>query len=180
MPGRLVRNIQHVSGQYGKVDRQILRQHGSWSCRIESRSSRFKGYPAFGFRTGLQRLQSSLHIRSGQTYIRRYCPIVAEAELCCAHGGGGAHIPFPLPLPFFPFSTIFFAFPLADCGSNISSLNYGIIASPNFPNKYDGPAKNHASKTCNWFIRVGQNQRVSLYFELFSVEGDQAGRDRAA
>ncbi|XP_076296175.1 tolloid-like protein 1 isoform X2 [Lasioglossum baleicum] len=63
-----------------------------------------------------------------------------------------------------------------DCGSNISSLNYGIIASPNFPNKYEGPAKNNASKTCNWFIRVGQKQRVLLDFELFSVEGDQAVR----
>ncbi|XP_076374549.1 CUB domain-containing protein 2 isoform X4 [Megalopta genalis] len=67
-----------------------------------------------------------------------------------------------------------------DCGSNISSLNYGIIASPNFPNKYDGPARNHASKTCNWFIRVGQNQRVLLYFEMFSVEGDQKVRGCSA
>ncbi|XP_043509572.1 bone morphogenetic protein 1 isoform X1 [Frieseomelitta varia] len=63
-----------------------------------------------------------------------------------------------------------------DCGSNISSVNYGIITSPNFPNKYDGPAKNLASKTCNWFIRVQPNQRILLNFELFSVEGDQSVR----
>jgi len=63
-----------------------------------------------------------------------------------------------------------------DCGSNISSLNYGIITSPNFPNKYDGPAKNLASKSCNWFIRVRKNQRILLNFEVFSVEGDQLGK----
>ncbi|XP_028523985.1 tolloid-like protein 1 isoform X3 [Apis cerana] len=63
-----------------------------------------------------------------------------------------------------------------DCGSNISSVNYGIIASPNFPNKYDGPARNMASKTCNWFIRVRPNQRILLNFESFSVEGDQSVR----
>lgn len=62
-----------------------------------------------------------------------------------------------------------------DCGSNISSLNYGIITSPNFPNKYDGPARNLTSKTCNWFIRVQPNQQILLNFELFSVEGDQLG-----
>ncbi|KAK2586442.1 hypothetical protein KPH14_010719 [Odynerus spinipes] len=57
-----------------------------------------------------------------------------------------------------------------DCGSNISSLNYGIITSPNFPNKYDGPSKNFASKTCNWFIRVRPNQQILLNFDKFSVE----------
>lgn len=54
-------------------------------------------------------------------------------------------------------------------------MNYGIIASPNYPNKYDGPARNLASKTCNWFIRVRPNQRILLHFEAFSVEGDQSG-----
>ncbi|XP_026824428.1 tolloid-like protein 2 isoform X2 [Ooceraea biroi] len=63
-----------------------------------------------------------------------------------------------------------------DCGSNISSLNYGIITSPNFPNKYDGPMKNIATKTCNWFIRVRPNHQILLNFELFSVEGDQLAR----
>ncbi|XP_046831022.1 bone morphogenetic protein 1 isoform X2 [Vespa crabro] len=63
-----------------------------------------------------------------------------------------------------------------DCGSNISSLNYGVITSPNFPNKYDGPSKNFASKTCNWFIRVRPNQQILLNFDKFSVEGDQTAR----
>lgn len=54
-------------------------------------------------------------------------------------------------------------------------MNYGVIASPNYPNKYDGPARNLASKTCNWFIRVRPNQRILLHFEAFSVEGDQSG-----
>ncbi|EFN64302.1 Cubilin [Camponotus floridanus] len=63
-----------------------------------------------------------------------------------------------------------------DCGSNISSLHYGIITSPNFPNKYDGPARNLASKTCNWFIKVQPNHQILLNFEIFSVEGDQIAR----
>lgn len=75
----------------------------------------------------------------------------------------------------FFFSLFFNNFYVTDCGSNISSVNYGIIASPNFPNKYDGPARNMASKTCNWFIRVRPNQRILLNFESFSVEGDQSG-----
>lgn len=64
---------------------------------------------------------------------------------------------------------------VVDCGSNISSLNYGIITSPNFPNKYDGPARNLASKTCNWFIMVRPKHQILLNFETFSVEGDQLG-----
>uniref|UniRef100_A0ABD2XAN2 CUB domain-containing protein n=3 Tax=Trichogramma kaykai TaxID=54128 RepID=A0ABD2XAN2_9HYME len=63
-----------------------------------------------------------------------------------------------------------------DCGSNISSLHYGIITSPNFPNKYDAPSKNLASKTCNWFISVRPNRQIMLNFELFSVEGEQSAR----
>ncbi|XP_063987835.1 tolloid-like protein 2 isoform X2 [Diachasmimorpha longicaudata] len=63
-----------------------------------------------------------------------------------------------------------------DCGANISSLDYGLITSPNFPDKYDGPLKNMASKTCNWFISVRPNHRILLNFELFSVEGEQSAR----
>ncbi|XP_012271298.1 cubilin isoform X3 [Orussus abietinus] len=63
-----------------------------------------------------------------------------------------------------------------DCGANISSLDYGMITSPNFPNKYDGPARNLASKTCNWFISVKPNHQILLNFELFSVEGEQSVR----
>lgn len=55
-------------------------------------------------------------------------------------------------------------------------MNYGVITSPNFPNKYDGPSKNSASKTCNWFIRVRPNQQILLNFDKFSVEGDQTGK----
>ncbi|XP_043677575.1 tolloid-like protein 1 isoform X2 [Vespula pensylvanica] len=63
-----------------------------------------------------------------------------------------------------------------DCGSNISSLNYGIITSPNYPKKYGGPSKKFASKTCNWFIKVRPNQQILLNFDKFSVEGDQTAR----
>lgn len=66
---------------------------------------------------------------------------------------------------------------ITDCGSNISSLDYGVITSPNFPNKYDSPARNLASKTCNWFVSVRPNHRILLNFELFLVEGEQSGTD---
>ncbi|XP_033225459.1 tolloid-like protein 1 isoform X2 [Belonocnema kinseyi] len=63
-----------------------------------------------------------------------------------------------------------------DCGTNISSLDFGVITSPNFPNNYDGPTKSLASKTCNWFISVKPNHQILLNFELFSVEGEQLTR----
>lgn len=89
---------------------------------------------------------------------------------------GGTSWKFFIVIEISNISTyVFLTLPVTDCGSNISSVNYGIIASPNFPNKYDGPARNFASKTCNWFIRVRPNHQILLNFELFSVEGDQSG-----
>ncbi|CAA9999332.1 unnamed protein product [Nesidiocoris tenuis] len=63
-----------------------------------------------------------------------------------------------------------------DCGSNVSSSNYGVIISPNFPLNYEGPTKGAASKTCNWFINVRPNHRILLNFEHFAVEGDPSTR----
>ncbi|XP_058800648.1 dorsal-ventral patterning tolloid-like protein 1 isoform X3 [Phymastichus coffea] len=63
-----------------------------------------------------------------------------------------------------------------DCGTNISSLHYGVITSPNFPNKYEAPTRGVASKTCNWFINVRPSHQILVNFELFSVEGEQAAR----
>ncbi|XP_008555290.1 cubilin isoform X1 [Microplitis demolitor] len=63
-----------------------------------------------------------------------------------------------------------------DCGSNISSLEYGVIMTPNHPDNYDSPLRNFASKTCNWFISVRPNHQILIYFEDFSVEGEQSVR----
>ncbi|XP_034938400.1 bone morphogenetic protein 1 isoform X2 [Chelonus insularis] len=63
-----------------------------------------------------------------------------------------------------------------DCGSNISSLDSGVITSPNYPEKYDGPSRNASSKTCNWFVSVRPYHRILLNFFNFSVEGEQSVR----
>ncbi|XP_049849877.1 cubilin isoform X2 [Schistocerca gregaria] len=63
-----------------------------------------------------------------------------------------------------------------DCGSNVSSSDYGVIQSPNFPQKYDGPSRGVSSKTCNWYISVRPKHKILLNFEYFAVEGNPAGR----
>lgn len=63
-----------------------------------------------------------------------------------------------------------------DCGGNVSSLDSGVISSPNFPGSYEGPSKGLASKTCNWYISVRQRYKILLNFERFAVEGDPIGK----
>ncbi|XP_017776058.1 PREDICTED: bone morphogenetic protein 1 isoform X5 [Nicrophorus vespilloides] len=63
-----------------------------------------------------------------------------------------------------------------NCGSNISSLDYGIISSPKYPKKYDGPEKGSSAKTCNWYINVRPKYKILLDFETFAVEGEPIGR----
>lgn len=62
-----------------------------------------------------------------------------------------------------------------DCGGNVSSLDHGVITSPNFPENYDGPSKSLSSKTCNWYVSVRPKYKILLDFERFAVEGDPAG-----
>ncbi|XP_039289954.1 tolloid-like protein 2 [Nilaparvata lugens] len=63
-----------------------------------------------------------------------------------------------------------------DCGSNVSSTDFGVITSPNFPLNYEGPSRGKASKTCNWYVNVRPNHKILLNFEHFAVEGEPAGR----
>ncbi|GLV44216.1 uncharacterized protein CBL_12488 [Carabus blaptoides fortunei] len=63
-----------------------------------------------------------------------------------------------------------------DCGGNVSSVEYGVISSPNFPENYDGPGRGLASKTCNWYVTVRPKFKVLLNFERFAVEGDPNAR----
>lgn len=63
-----------------------------------------------------------------------------------------------------------------DCGGNVSSLEYGVISSPNFPDNYDGPSRGLASKTCNWYVSVKPKHKILFDFERFAVEGDPVGK----
>lgn len=65
---------------------------------------------------------------------------------------------------------------VSDCGSNVSSSEYGIITSPNFPLNYEGPTRGMASKTCNWYVNVRPNHKILLNFEFFAVEGDPGSK----
>ncbi|XP_044013661.1 dorsal-ventral patterning tolloid-like protein 1 isoform X2 [Aphidius gifuensis] len=117
-----------------------------------------------------------------ETLIGRYCSMTApgpvesnlgalglkvilHSDLQHVYSGFKAHYTFDVAKSIF-----------GDCGTNISSLDYGVITSPNFPNKYPGPPKHMASKTCNWFISVRPNHKILLNFEMFSVEGEQSAR----
>lgn len=63
-----------------------------------------------------------------------------------------------------------------DCGGNITMEDSGIIQSPSYPSKYDGPGKGLASRACNWYLTVRPSYRISLNVEVFSVEGDPSGK----
>ncbi|XP_071055238.1 cubilin isoform X2 [Onthophagus taurus] len=63
-----------------------------------------------------------------------------------------------------------------DCGGNVSSLDHGVINSPNFPENYEGPSKGLSSKTCNWYISVRPKYKVLLEFEQFAIEGEPITR----
>ncbi|CAB3384550.1 Hypothetical predicted protein [Cloeon dipterum] len=63
-----------------------------------------------------------------------------------------------------------------DCGSNVSSQEFGVITSPNWPNNYEGPERGLASRTCNWYLSVRPRFRIVLHFESFAVEGDPQNR----
>jgi hypothetical protein len=63
-----------------------------------------------------------------------------------------------------------------DCGGNVSNLDSGVITSPKFPGKYEGPLKGLSSKSCNWYVSVRPSYKIMLNFERFAVEGDPVGR----
>lgn len=63
-----------------------------------------------------------------------------------------------------------------DCGNNASIEDSGVILSPNYPAKYDGPGKNLASSACNWYLNVRNGYKISIWFDVFFVEGDPAGK----
>ncbi|XP_054267928.1 dorsal-ventral patterning tolloid-like protein 1 isoform X1 [Macrosteles quadrilineatus] len=114
--------------------------------------------------------------------IGRYCGMTAPGPLDSTRGAVGIKIllhsdqegvfsGFKARYSFEVAKSIF-----GDCGSNVSSSDYGIIMSPNFPLNYEGPTRGMASKTCNWYVNVRPNHKILLNFEFFAVEGDPASR----
>ncbi|CAH0553998.1 unnamed protein product [Brassicogethes aeneus] len=63
-----------------------------------------------------------------------------------------------------------------DCGGNVSSLDAGVVESPQYPADYEAPAKGMASKSCHWYVTVRPKYKILLNFERFAVEGDPVAR----
>ncbi|XP_042230639.1 cubilin-like isoform X8 [Homarus americanus] len=65
-----------------------------------------------------------------------------------------------------------------DCGGNITNEEYGIIHSPHWPKKYDGPDPDRkgGAFSCTWFIHVRPYHKILLWLQSFSVEGNPAER----
>ncbi|ODN01954.1 Cubilin [Orchesella cincta] len=72
---------------------------------------------------------------------------------------------------YFTAKTIF-----GECGQNITQAQSGVLTSPKWPQKYDGPSKGEGSATCNWYLSVRPGSRVMLHFQNFAIEGEPTGR----
>ncbi|CAH1099815.1 unnamed protein product [Psylliodes chrysocephalus] len=117
-----------------------------------------------------------------ETKIGRYCHMSAPGPIESPRGASGLKLVlhsdsegvysgFKARYSFETSKSIF-----GDCGGNVSSLDSGVISSPNFPKDYEAPSKNQASKSCNWYISVRPKYKVLLVFEKFAIEGDPLGR----
>ncbi|XP_074039057.1 cubilin isoform X2 [Leptinotarsa decemlineata] len=117
-----------------------------------------------------------------ETKIGRYCHMSAPGPIESNRGAtglklvlhsdsDGVYSGFKARYSFELAKSIF-----GDCGGNVSSLDYGVITSPNFPKDYGAPSKNQASKSCNWYVTVRPKYKILLVFEKFAVEGDPSGR----
>lgn len=114
--------------------------------------------------------------------IGRYCqvsapgPIESDVEamglkLVLHSDAEGVYSGFKARYSFEPAKSVF-----GDCGGNISSKDFGIITSPNFPKNYGTPTKYQASKSCNWFISVRPRYKILLNFEKFAIEGEPSSK----
>lgn len=63
-----------------------------------------------------------------------------------------------------------------ECGQNITQAQSGVLTSPKWPQKYDGPSKGEGSATCNWYLSVRPGSRVMLHFQNFAIEGEPNGK----
>ncbi|XP_072386256.1 tolloid-like protein 1 isoform X2 [Diabrotica undecimpunctata] len=117
-----------------------------------------------------------------ETKIGRYCQMSAPGPIESPRGATGLKLVlhsdsegvysgFKARYSFETAKSIF-----GDCGGNVSSVDSGVISSPNFPKDYEAPSKNQASKSCNWYITVRPKYKVLLVFEKFAIEGDPLSR----
>ncbi|XP_018580100.1 tolloid-like protein 1 [Anoplophora glabripennis] len=117
-----------------------------------------------------------------ETMIGRYCHMTAPGPIESNRGAMGLKVilhsdsegvfsGFKARYSFEDAKSIF-----GDCGGNVSSLDYGVITSPNFPKDYGAPSKSQASKSCNWYVNVRPKYKILLVFEKFAVEGEPLGR----
>ncbi|CAH1967539.1 unnamed protein product [Acanthoscelides obtectus] len=117
-----------------------------------------------------------------ETKIGRYCHMSAPGPIESNRGaiglklilhsdGEGVYSGFKARYSFEVAKSIF-----GDCGGNVSSLDFGIITSPNYPKDYGTLSKNQASKSCNWYITVRPRYKILLVFDTFALEGEPIGR----
>jgi len=56
----------------------------------------------------------------------------------------------------------------------LTRLQYGVITSPNYPEKYSD-SNVAGNMQCHWFIHVRVGYQILLHFETFEVEGNPNG-----
>ena len=116
-----------------------------------------------------------------ERFLGRYCGLTAPGPVESPRGATGIRIVlhtdqesvasgFKARYIFEVAKSVF-----GDCGGNFSGQESGLINSPNYPAKYDGPGKGLASRACNWYLNVKNGYKISMNFEMFSVEGEPQG-----
>ncbi|KAJ8981546.1 hypothetical protein NQ317_009805 [Molorchus minor] len=121
-----------------------------------------------------------------ETMIGRYCHMSAPGPIESNRGAmglkvilhsdsDGVYSGFKARYSFEKAKSIF-----GDCGGNVSSLDHGVLSSPNYPKNYDAPSKNQASKSCNWYVNVRPKYKILMIFEKIAIEGDPINRGCAA
>lgn len=114
-------------------------------------------------------------------FLGRYCGLSAPGPVESPRGASGLRVllhtdPENVASGFrarYIFETAKSVF--GDCGANITMEEAGLIESPKYPAKYEGPGKGVASRACNWYLAVRTTYRIALSVEAFSVEGDPSG-----
>lgn len=119
--------------------------------------------------------------QSPDRFLGRYCGLTAPGPVESPRGAVGIRIMlhtdqesvasgFKARYIFEVAKSVF-----GDCGNNGSIQESGLIVSPNYPAKYDGPGKGLASRACNWYLNVRDGFKISIVFDIFFVEGEPAG-----
>ncbi|KAJ6637891.1 Cubilin [Pseudolycoriella hygida] len=113
-----------------------------------------------------------------ERFLGRYCGLTAPGPVESPRGAVGIRILLHTDQESVATRYIFEVAKsvFGDCGGNFSGLESGVIMSPNYPLKYDGPGKGLASRACNWYLSARSGYKILMHFEFFHVEGDPEGR----